>query len=65
MVSLRDGLSRAQEFQVLRGLHRQDIQGMVEVRRKEGTSVGKFFGLSEVCRIQEGHHIWKEDNVLH
>ena len=46
MVALRDGVSRAQEFQVLRGLHRRDIQGIVEVRGEEGALVyWKFVGV--------------------
>ena len=41
MVALRVSVSRAQEFQVLWGLHRRDIQGIVEVRGEEGgTLVG-------------------------
>ena len=36
MVALGVCVSGAQEFQVLRGLHRRHVQGMVEVRGEQG-----------------------------
>jgi hypothetical protein len=46
MVALGVCVSGAQEFQVLRGLHRRHVQGMVEVRGEQGGAlVAVCFGL--------------------